>query len=214
MKNTLCSTQRAKCAASKGSQCTRIPRLPRSQCAPRRQPLRTETGVIIRLGCGRTKAMPLSFAKSADSQKLWGSLSGCGPAFLRVQPAGKPAAGKIARPTICAKHCRSGKLSGIGRTRGRHKALKHGYITVPGRMPVCSPLDFCLSSPDQKLVEYRLELVSGEAIPARRKRTAFHSAHNRRQYVRPGLSLLSCLAEIWYGNGTLLPGPEVGFVSI
>ena len=30
---------------------------------------------------------------------LWGSLSGCGPAFQRVQPAGRPAAGRNARPT-------------------------------------------------------------------------------------------------------------------
>jgi hypothetical protein len=32
-------------------------------------------------------------------QNLWGGLSGRGPAFERVQPAGKPAAGRIARPT-------------------------------------------------------------------------------------------------------------------
>jgi predicted RNase H-like HicB family nuclease len=28
---------------------------------------------------------------------MWGRLSACGPAFQRVQPAGRPAAGKIAR---------------------------------------------------------------------------------------------------------------------
>src|ERR1017187_9264509 len=30
---------------------------------------------------------------------MWGGLLGCGPAFQRVPPAEKPAAGRIARPT-------------------------------------------------------------------------------------------------------------------
>src|SRR5581483_11671158 len=43
----------------------------------------------------RRAPRPHSF-NAIDLPELWGGLSGCGPAFLRVQPAGKPAAGKIA----------------------------------------------------------------------------------------------------------------------
>ena len=69
-----------------------------------RQKLPTGRGAASRnpfFTAGLGRRLPSSSKGIGNWRRLvWGGLSGRGPAFLRVQPAGKPAAGRIARPTV------------------------------------------------------------------------------------------------------------------
>ena len=81
-----------------------------------------------------------SFPPAGFGRNCGAALSGCGPAFERVQPAGRPAAGTIARPTIFADRPFVRKLSSIGRSR-RHSP--EDFASKLQELPELSQLQIC-----------------------------------------------------------------------